>query len=49
MAGASELPVETISFAERAIEICRGETLTDWILQPAFYPHNCMKQLESLF
>lgn len=26
MAGASGLPLESISFAERAIEICWGET-----------------------
>lgn len=32
MAGTSDLPLETISLADRATQICWDEMLTDWIL-----------------
>lgn len=32
MAGTSDLPLETISLADRATQISWGEMLTDWIL-----------------
>lgn len=31
MAGTSDLPLENVSLADREIQICWGEMLTDWI------------------
>lgn len=42
-------PLETVSFTDRAIETCWSEMLKDWILQPAFYSHSCLKQAVSIF